>query len=43
MVSLGSMSDLLPLPPEEIRFVGRGDFEKVGELVFRQLVDFSME
>jgi SAM-dependent methyltransferase len=31
----------LPLPPEEIRFVGRGDFEEVGERVFRQLVEFG--
>jgi SAM-dependent methyltransferase len=31
----------LPLPPEEIRLVGRGDFEKVGELVFRQVAEFG--
>ncbi len=31
----------LPLPPEEIRWVGRGDFEANGERVFRQLVGFG--
>ncbi len=42
MLTYVAMSEL-PLPPEEIRFVGCGDFEKVGELVFRQFVDFGME
>lgn len=29
------------LPPEEIRWVGRGDFEEMGERVFDQLVSFG--